>query len=438
MDIRVTPNNSAQNEPSVAINLSNPNTLIETANDYRLGPSRTGVYRSTDRGRTWTNNILPLPAGFTEGGDGIANWGGQNFFLVSGIVFNRNAAGQGVDISVVVYRSTDNGNTFSAPIIVNQGNGTAELNDKNYSAIDNSRKSRFRGRAYLSYTQFTNNNTSQILFHTSTNGGLTWSAPIPITGVITGNTFVQGSNISVGPKGEVYVAWIEREQFAAGNSAFFRVRRSNDGGVTFGPIITVSPITALTFALTSNVPNWQFRTPTFAFLATDHSKGRSSGKVYAVWNDYSTGNAHILSSRSSDGVRWSTPVRVDSESPQNTQNFWPFPVVTFSDGKIKVIYYTNRVSGATPLDVFVSESSNRGKSFRSNKRITDQSFNPNTGEFPAPGTGNTTFIGDYIFAAILPPNGLVAVWTDTRTGNQDIFADIQAPSKRKGPKGPKR
>ncbi|AGK55272.1 sialidase family protein [Bacillus sp. 1NLA3E] len=416
--------------------MSNPNIIVATANDYRLGPSRTGVYRSTNGGRNWTNNILPLPAGFTEAGDGIANWGGGNLFLVSGIVFNRNAAGQGVDTSVVVYRSTDNGNTFSAPIIVNQGNGTAEINDKNFSAIDNSRKSRFRGRAYISYTQFTNNfNNTQILFHTSNNGGLTWSAPIPITGVITGNTFVHGSNVAVGPKGEVYVAWIEREQFAAGNAAFFRVRRSNDGGATFGPIITVSPITALPFTLTSNIPNWQFRTPTFAYLAVDLSKGKSSGRVYAVWNDYSSGNAHILSSRSKDGISWSTPVRVDRKSPQNTQNFWPFPVVNFSDGKVKVIYYSNRVSGGTQLDVFVAESSKNGQSFRVNKRITDQSSNPNTGEFPAPVTGNTTFIGDYIFAAIIPPNGLISVWTDFRTGNQDIFADIQAPkTKSKGPK----
>lgn len=435
MNIRVTPNNSAQNEPSVTVNLLNPNTLIATANDYRLGPSRTGVYRSTDRGTSWTNNILPLPAGFTEGGDGIANWGGDNLFLISGIVFNRNAAGQGIDTSIVVYRSTDNGNTFSAPIIVNQGNGTAEINDKNYSAIDNSSNSPFQGRAYLSYTQFTNNfANTQILFHTSTDGGLTWSAPFPITGVISGNTFVHGSNITVGPNGEVYVAWIEREKFPVGNAAFFRVRRSNDGGVTFGPIITVSPFTALPFNLISNVPNWQFRTPTFAFLASDISNSHLAGRVYAVWHDYSSGNAHILSSHSDDGVKWSTPVRVDRKSPENTQNFWPFPVVTLSTGKVKIIYYTNRVSGADELDVFVSESSNGGKSFRVNKRITDQSFNPNTGEFADPVTGNTTFFGDYIGAAILPSDGLISVWTDTRTGNQDIFANVQSPSPTPKPK----
>lgn len=427
LNIRVTPNNSSQNEPSIAVNLLNPDTLIATANDYRLGPSRFGLYRSTNQGKSWTNNILPLPAGLTNGGDGIVNWGGQNFFLVSGLTFNRNATGQAIDGTIVVYRSTDNGVTFSNPIIVNQGNGTAEFNDKNYSIIDNSSKSPFKGRVYLSYTQFTNNSSNtQILFHTSTDGGLTWSAPIPITAVISGNTFVHGTNITVGQNGDVYVAWIEREAFQVGNAAFFRVRRSTDGGVTFGPIVTVSSFIAPPVNLISNVQNWQFRTPTFAFLGSDLSKSPFTGRVYAVWNDYTSGNLHIVSSHSNDGVNWSTPVRVDSRSPENTQNFFPFPVVDPSNGKIKVVYYTNRISGATELDVFVSESSNGGVSFSTNNRISDQSFNPNTAEFQNPATGNTTFIGDYIFAASLPHNKLVTVWTDTRTGNQDIFANIQS------------
>ncbi|WP_430477007.1 sialidase family protein [Bacillus cereus] len=425
MNVRVTSNNSSQNEPSVAVNLSNPNTIVATGNDFRLGDTRTGLYRSTDKGKTWTNNILPIPAGFTAAADAVVNWGGDNFFLVSGLVFNRNVAGEGVDGTIVVYRSTNNGQTFSTPIIVNQGNGIAEHNDKSYSAIDISSKSPFRGRAYVSYTQFTNNVNSQILFHRSTNGGVIWSAPVAITGVITGNTFVQGSNITVGPNGEVYVGWIERQQFNLGNNAFFRIRRSNDGGVTFGPTITVAQITALPFTLNSNVNNWQFRTPTNAFLAVDLSKGHNKGRVYAVWNDYSTGNAQILSSHSDNGANWSTPVRVNSENPANTQNFLPFPVVDPSSGKVKVVYYTNRVSGATNLDVFLSESSNGGNSFSKHKRVTDQSFNPNT--------GNALFIGDYIFAAALPHDGLVTVWTDTRTGNQDIFAEIQS-GKPKPPK----
>lgn len=422
VNVRVTPNNANQNEPSVAVNLSNNNTIIATANDFRLGDSRTGLYRSTDRGRTWTNNILAIPAGFTAAADGIVNWGGGNFFLVSGIVFNRNAAQDGIDTTVVVYRSTNNGQTFSAPIIVNRGNGLAEINDKNYSAVDISSRSPFRGRAYVSYTQFTNNKTrTQIFFHNSTNGGVTWSAPIPIT---AGNTGVQGTNIQVGPRGEVYVSWFELQ---GNNTAFFRIRRSNDGGVTFGPVITVSRFTPPPPTFGGNVLTWQFRASLNTFLATDISKGRNSGRVYAVWQDYSSGNSHIFSSHSNNGVNWSTPVRVDSRSPENTQNFFPFPVVDSSNGTVKVIYYTNRVSGAAPLDVFVAESTNGGKSFKVNKRITDQSFNP----------GNTNFIGDYIFAASIPPNGLVATWTDTRTGNQDIFADIQSPKKSKH-KGPKR
>ena len=302
------------------------------------------------------------------------------------------------------------------------GNGI--FDDKEYLAIDKTPTSPFEGNAYISYTRFTNNDQdNQILLQRSVDGGLTWTAPVAITPVVTGVPFVQGSNVQVGPNGEVYVAWIEGDS----DNALFRIRRSDDGGVNFGPTVNVSNIVSVPFRWPEDIPEWFFRVPTIAFLAVDTSGCFGSAdfaRVYAVWQDFRSGNAHILLSFSDDGgVTSSTPSRVD-DSPENTQNFFPFVVVSPCSGTVCVIYYTDRETELL-LDVFLAESINGGTTF-TNSRITDVSFDPNAD----PSFGNpSTFIGDYIFSAFIPPSlpepeKLVSVWTDTRTGSQDIFANI--------------
>ncbi|MDQ6418441.1 sialidase family protein [Paenibacillus sp. LHD-117] len=430
-DVPVTTNPAPQNEPSIAANLLNTSVICCTANDYRNGDSAIGLYRSTDGGATWSNMVLPLPVGFDAGGDGIVNWGCTNFFLVTGISFDRDFGGS--NGSIIAYRSTDNGATFTGPVFVNQGN-LNEFNDKNFSAVDVCTTSPFQGNCYVAYVQFTPFG-SQMLFQRSLDGGATWSAvPFPISGIVAGARFVQGACVAVGPFGEVYVSWIDRTSSIAGGAATFFIRRSDDGGVTFGPAVTVMNFTAAPNNLNSRVAGWQFRTPTFSYIATDISFGPFAGRVYASVCDFSSGNAHIIASHSSDnGATWTAPVRVDSLSPEASQNFFPYPAVSPASGAFKVTYYSNRLASpaGVEMDTFVAESVDGGVTFPQNIRVTDVSFNPNTGEF-----GNM-FIGDYNGNSFLPPVGMgpdriISAWTDTRLGNQNIFAGILIQSPLKG------
>ncbi|PGZ75634.1 HYR domain-containing protein [Bacillus sp. AFS029637] len=426
-DFRIsTLNGNPENEPTVGVNPNNPMSIIAASHAYTLpsGFPQFGLYRSTNGGATFTTNFLPVPAGFRNTGDPIIDADLNNRWLLAGIAVQPLSST--VDrASIIVYRSVDDGATFSNAINVSGINNNF-FDDKEYLAFDKTSSSSFVGNAYISYTRFTNDTgTSQILLQRSIDGGSTWLPPVAISGVIAGPTsFVQGSNVQVGPNGEVYVAWIEGDF----TSATFRIRRSDDGGVTFGPTVNVSAIIRVPDPLTPAVPTWAFRVPTFAFLAVDRSECFGSAnfaRVYAVWQANDPTNAHILLSFSDNGgATWSAPIRVDN-SPENTQNFFPFVAVSPCSGTVTVIYYTNRESSSL-LDVFLAVSTNGGATF-TNTRITDVSFDPNAD----PSFGNPcTFIGDYIFSAFIPPalpepEKLISVWTDTRSNNsQDIFGNI--------------
>jgi hypothetical protein len=230
--------------------------------------------------------------------------------------------------------------------------------------------------------------------------------------VKVGFPFVQGSSIGIGLTGEVYVAWIDFEN----HNSSFNVRRSDDGGITFGEPVAVSTIDPIIDPLP--VPGWDFRVLTFANVRADTS-GNFPNTVYAVWDDKQSGSANVLLSRSTDnGVTWSDPMQVD-DSHSGTQNFFSTVAVSPDTGAVNVMYYSNRVSN-TLLDVFLAESTDGGVTFKRNVRLTSRSFDPNADRtFGTP----STFIGDYNGIAA-KGKGTVSVWTDTRTGRQQIFSAV--------------
>ncbi|MFF2089583.1 sialidase family protein [Paenibacillus sp. NPDC058174] len=407
---QITPT-GPQQEPSIALNSLDQSTIVVTTNDLRSGNNMTTIYRSINGGGSYTQTLLSPPAGFAASGDGVAAFGYPNIFLVAATALNVNPVR---DSSIIVYRSTDNGATFSTPVIVNQGFGVSVYNDKPALDIDTANGSPYLGQAYIAYTRYYNNFTgSETLFQRSLDQGLTWSTPILLTNQVQGVTSF-GSTIAIGPQGDIYVGWM---QYGPGTPQFL-MRRSLDGGVTFEPITTISTVSLVSTPLP--VPTFGFRVLTIAYLAVDISPFNGQGIVYAVWQDNRTGSAHIFRSRSTNrGVSWSALQQVD-DSPAGTQNFLPNLTVSRDNGGVKVMYYTNRVTSSL-LDVFLAESNDAGTTFLPNRRVTSVSFDPNAD----PSLGEPTpSIGDYNDLVVNAAGTPIIVWMDTRTGSQLIFQDL--------------
>ncbi|GKS13806.1 hypothetical protein YDYSY3_48060 [Paenibacillus chitinolyticus] len=400
-NFQVNASGNPKQEPSLAVNLLDANIMIATATDFTLGPPLTGVYRSQDAGVNWTNSFLPLPPGFTGAEAAFAAYGFPNLFLIVAHVFPGNSSG-----TIAAYRSTDNGLSFSAPIIVNPGYGTFINNDWTKVFFDNSQSSPFLGNAYVTYNRQYNVDSggfSVAAFQRSLDGGVTWEAPLVLSDV---RRDTERADIGIDLQGGLHFGWIDT---SSAQPAFF-VRRSLDGGATFGSPIPVSDVTLVPDVLP--VPGYAFRVLNFSNVMADTalvSPGR--GNIYAVWQDNRQGYADVYLSRSVDrGLTWNTPIPI-TDSPAGAQNFFPAITVSPKTGTITVIYYTNRLNGFD-LDVYAAQSRDGGSTF-TNIRVTTTSFNPN-GDSPVP----TPLIGDYIDVDTVPPENFYAVWTDTRTGSQ--------------------
>ena len=433
---QITSSGVPQNETSIAVDPSNPLVIIGGFNDYRdPGVAGQGVIFSADGGTTWTDlgPAIPNLPGFTAtGGDpGLA------FDSNSRAYYCHLGGGPGATFTksngVFVASSTNGGATWAPTVAVASnvwpGFGTVPFEDKPFIAADEYPGSPFTDRAYVSWTRFYDGphpnggvtGGGNILFSRSTNNGATWSAPIIVSSAALqpgnvgtggmGTSFVQGSEPEVAANGDVYVVY-----FFGGR---VDVSRSTDGGGSFAA--PTQPFGAVfgTNSISSPLPNMHLRMNGFPNIETDPTR---PGNVYVVavadpdGVGVGTDGSDVIFSRSTNnGATWGPKVTLNDDGLGKNQ-FFPWMAVDPVTGHICVIWYDTRLdAGNHDMDVFGTFSFDGGATFTSNVRLTDNTFDPDTGQF----LGNT-FFGDYNGLAA-GGNVFHALWTDSSTGEQEIF-----------------
>lgn len=264
--------------------------------------------------------------------------------------------------------------------------------------------------------------------------------------------YTWGSNNAVGPEGQVYAGWIEIDEHSADpnfQTASFNVRRSDDGGITFNPIVSVAvfnkvpdpldppvnPVPPISYGGVLNL-----NVLTQANLGVDTSTGDFKGRVYAVWHQVDLVNISstgirpnfvpipvIKMSFSDDkGVTWSEP-RIISPVGNRIYSLFPSITVSRNTGRVGIVFYSNGCTNdVKKLDVLKVEwDGDIPNDFASVTHVlTQNSFDPTTN--PQLREGTKKWIGDYIGAATVPPDEVFAVWTrsDTVDGgtNDELFS----------------
>jgi hypothetical protein len=188
---------------------------------------------------------------------------------------------------------------------------------------------------------------SRIVFARSLDCGATWSKPVTLSDSRTN----QAASIAIDPRnGTIYVAW---RQFSTWHFAHaIKIAKSTDGGRTFSfPI----PIWGF-FSFDQGTTGTSFRTNSYPTVAVDHN-GRVyvawSARGYAAANpNVQTGDTRIVMSTSTNGWLWTFPRAVDNFPGRGHQIM---PALSYAGGKLQLVYYDLREDVSGFFEQYVDE-----------------------------------------------------------------------------------
>jgi hypothetical protein len=357
------------------------------------GVSMDGYALSSNHGKTFAYMGSPAtpndPNTFMAGDPVVACADAATFYYASVYIDGSNGI-SGVSLST----STDGGKTFAPPAAIASQPSDSHIVDGARIAVAPGEPAHL----YVSYTDIdfsgsicgTESSSAvpryAIEIVSSADGGATWTAvPVTIAQVCADTShpfaFVGGSQVAVGPSGDVYVAWELFNNLDVLGGREIQVARSTDQAQSF----PASPVTVATINFAGDGADWQGLIHSNEHPSLAIGKGPNSGRVYLAWNTgdrqvpdalTTTGSYNftdIMFSQSQDGgATWSLPVRVNRDpeggSRPNVDHFEP-ALASDSTGRIAICFYDRRNDAANFLIDRYCASSVNGKKW-TNDRIT--------------------------------------------------------------------
>lgn len=436
-----------QNEEQVWICPNDPTVVFTNHRDFRLGYRQIGMGRSTNGGLTWTDTLMaPSYQIYDWQSDPVLTATSSGRLVHCYLDFSPTTPNY--DSSFMAFLLSDDcGQTWSGPFTTLPTQGPW-FEDKQFITSDRTGSS-YDGTVYVSWTRFSNVSgfdPTRIMLCRSANGGVTWgdtvivgaTHPTSCFGVVDAGQFSQPL---VGKDGAVYVFWQGADIDSSSGCSFhqaIRLNKSIDGGATWG-----------TERILGRVDGWAGTTSGIDIYSQpvtecDIYTGPHAGNLYLQYRDTSMSpvfdRGDIVFRRSLDtGNTWSSPMLVNDDPPANAAEQFHNWLVVNETGILASIWYDTRLDPNKLLfDVFAAYSFDGGATWTSNERISSVSSDPglllaakaNAGKpahsaiaaaMKSPNTPMAGLIAEYIGLAV-NRNTLVAVWTDTRDGDQDVWS----------------
>jgi hypothetical protein len=296
-------------------------------------------------------------------------------------------------------------------------------------------------------------------FARSTDHGQSWKGVGNETSGSLLAAFTYAPEISVGLDGTVHIVWCPNSDTPTDTIQYMR---SVNGGETFEtqrPIVeevhglngkgNLDKIgtSSKGFSLWPHFPGATFRVITlatgcgFGFNPPNENEFSTLDKrvFYApinvrprnfvvAWSDMRDGVARIYYRTSSnagasfDGPSNGQPLLGGQRADPNLHHFHP-QIVSTGSGVIGCAYYEyGPKAGQNLIDVKLSASFDKGKTFPYTTTVTDRPWDPTIHAPRSHGDSAVTFIGEY-FGLDAHDTGFDVLWTDTRTGVQELFYD---------------
>ena len=373
----------------VNVDANGNNILGDAANECSISVDPTNLSKMTIAWRQFnsvTSNFRQAGWGFTT--DGGAHWTFpgvlQNGVFRSDPVTNSDEIGQFFYLSLQsdvnqsffcddLWRSTNGGQTW----VERSPDRGAGGGDKQWFTIDKT-NGPGHGFQYQSDDGI-NCNGSGVEFQRSTNGGVTWQAPI----VVPGGTDL--GTLDVDTNGNLFIG-------GEGFSNFNCVRSSNAqiGGQT--PSFDRNTSVNMGGSLGSGGIN-PAGLDGQLFLAIDRSGSATNNNIYMLASVVPSGRSttDVMFVRSTDGGQtFSAPRRINDDPVNPNKWHWFGTLSVAPNGRIDSVWYdTRNAANNTDSQLFYSFSTDGGLTWAANVAVSNP-FNPFEG-YP-----NQSKIGDYI------------------------------------------
>jgi hypothetical protein len=394
----------SQSETFIAINpTGNQLNVVAGSNEIQRLPMR--AMASFDGGLTFAGHDLPLPpprtqSGFDFGSDpGLAfDSNGGLYYSYIVVFFSGGGSINGTEMAVA--RSGDGGASWTPTFFAPQ-TGNGQFNDKPMITVDTgSGPGHHHNRIYVAWDNATGNSSSEkngnnVVLSSSDDGGVTFSAPVSVSGNFTGKTGGIGADPYVAPDGTLHVAWQDYAHSVIADVS------SPDGGQSFSAPHVIAHVGGFEFDPVAQGTRGALVYPACGVYATT---------LYCSYMDDTFAGTKVFVSRSTDsGVTWSSPTQM----PGGGDEFNQWLAVDPTDGSVNVAYYDTGTLGAAATVYTLARSTNQGASYSSQAVA-----NAPTDETTGAGVNLGNQYGDYEGIAAL--NGIVRpVWTDRRA---DVIA----------------
>ncbi len=339
---------------------------------------------SSNGGTTWKETFVPLQTGFPVTSDNHV-WQANsdpvvaidklgNAYLANLYIQVDSSGNVTNDGYYVCSAKLSSGPTFTKAgchAVKTSLKSSTVVEDKPWMAVDNSNSS-FSGNVYAVWTHFTAS-SDMIFFSRSTNHGVTWSKAIQISPA-SQNGAVQGSQVAVGPNGEVYVSY---ELFTGtGATGLHEIVKSTNGGVSFGTPAAMTPtFKNLTFCV-------DYRCNSFPAMAVNPK----TGFIYDVYTDQPGANSktRFVRSTTAGGLAFKGPQVINDATAG--QRLMP-AVSSDPSGDVNISWFDTRNSPTNPdvLNIFATYTKDNGSSFAKNVQVNASHITASAGDF----------IGDY-------------------------------------------
>ena len=424
-------------ETSLAVNPRNPRRILVSW--IQDGRTTDTVMASRNGGRSFTPVFVPGLSACTGGAFQVASDPGVRFnsngriAYFSAIVVNNPASAAAAETGMFAFRSLNGGFSWSPPYVIQSATGQF------WDLPVLTPHPRRPNKAYYVYDlrlppDFLHGHS---LFSSTTNGGQSWSAPRLLYDPQTSDSWPGYTKILVNRDGSLLAVSsivsapppITDPAEVSSNPTQQVVLRSNDGGLTWGPPVTLGA----TAGRQVNDPVTDMGQNAFDTFASETVA--PNGDVYVSWLQTTGTNAsaRIVVARSTDGGRHWKPFgfTVSGQAALPT-------VEVAGNGTVAVLYYQIAPAssgGDWPTVVKLATSRDRGRHWRS-RQIA--------GPFNLLSAGSNArpccFLGDYLGMAPLR-SGLAAAFSMGKPIAQNAvdayFSRITTPPAKGRPAAPK-